>query len=582
LAQVYFRGGDVYSTQIKGAGMRLGARLISAGHASHEDIEEALQIQGKEGGSRRLGKILVDEGFLTAEELHHMVRQQMEDVVFEILRWDGGSFRFEAAVSTEEDVVLEVSVENLIMEGARRFREWHHLTRRVPSLDSIPKFSPAGDAVEVALTPEEWSLVSRVDGNTTITDLAVQCGFTDLEAARTVLGLLTTGLLDLTLPPGVVPTRHEEGMDAMFDELEKALEEAASRQEGSPSLSLDQLVGTEEPGAEPVPEPEVVEPEVVEPEVVEPEVVEPEVVEPEVVEPEVVEPVEIEAEPEPVPEPEVKEAEAKPEVVEPKSEIEAPAKMTTKKKSPSKKSAAKKKKVSAKKPAAKKKASSPSKAKKPPVAEVPEEVLEPIIEEPVFEDPVAEKSEETFVTEPLLDELATIDEAVSGTQEPNYEADAPVPQADAPVPQEIEEPVAASAYEETAVDLPVEEHFDGGSVEPRDWDLPSPPADPMEITAVTEAISVDPTVHLVAQEVVSNGQELRHSYTSLAREFADLAAPMDEPRVTQTEPEPPPEPEAEVPQVPDQTKKSGPDPGVDVSSLIREFTSLGRDDRERD
>jgi uncharacterized protein DUF4388 len=229
VARVWFRRGQAYHARFMGSGVQLGTRIVSAGFASHNDIEQALADQASMGGLRRLGEILIDKGLIEKVQLESIVRQQIEDTIFEILRWEGGSFFFEVGVTTDEDIGLEVSVENLVMEGARRFREWHQITRRVPSLESVPHLTKSsGEPVEVALTPEEWAFLSHIDGRSTVRTLASTCGFTDMEAARCVFGLITTGLLDLELPPGItLPDSFDPGLEAAFDELERALEEAA-------------------------------------------------------------------------------------------------------------------------------------------------------------------------------------------------------------------------------------------------------------------------------------------------------------------------------------------------------------------
>jgi hypothetical protein len=244
-AIVYFREGDTYHARLIPSGTRLGTRVVSAGLVSNEDIEKALELQKGPDESRRLGQILIDSKLVRADQLEAIVRQQIEDTIFEVLRWDGGEFAFEPQAEIEEDVKIEISVENLIMEGARRFREWHHITRRVPTLEAVPKFSESDDdPVEVALTPEEWALVSRVDGRSTVLELGSECGFTDLEAARTVSGLVGAGLLVLALPVGTEYPSFDPEVEEALDELERALEEASRDRtsEGRAPVGLEQLV----------------------------------------------------------------------------------------------------------------------------------------------------------------------------------------------------------------------------------------------------------------------------------------------------------------------------------------------------
>lgn len=268
-SHVFFRRGDAYHARLLGNRIQLGTRLVSAGYLSHEDVDRALEVQKSEGSRRRLGEILIEEGVVPRGAIEEIVKEQIEDTIFEILRWDDGIFEFEQDVMSDEDIGLQVSVENLVMEGARRFREWHQITRRIPTLEAIPRFADeSGGAIEVALTPEEWSLVSKVDGHATVSELAVMCGFTELEAARCVFGLVTAGLLAIQLPEGVELPQEDRELDAVFDELEQALEEASRDRttEGHAPVSLEEIAAESKEEISPreaveEPEPVVVEPE---------------------------------------------------------------------------------------------------------------------------------------------------------------------------------------------------------------------------------------------------------------------------------------------------------------------------------
>lgn len=251
-AYIYFRDGDAYHARLVGSGVRLGERLVSAGLLTHEELMETLELQKTDDRSRRLGELLVERGLADIADITTIVRQQIEDTIFEILRWEGGRFEFEPDQASDEDIGLLVSVENLVMEGARRFREWHQITRKIPSMDAIPRLNDEEDTgIEVALTPEEWALISRVNGRTTVAELARSCGFTDLEAGRTVFGLVTTGVLKITLPDGVEAPGDDPALEAMFDELEEALRESARDRssEGVTHPTLEELAGVTPPAA---------------------------------------------------------------------------------------------------------------------------------------------------------------------------------------------------------------------------------------------------------------------------------------------------------------------------------------------
>ena len=231
--RIFFRRGEVYFARILGSGMRLGARLISAGILDEEQLEQALATQRSDGGRPRLGEVVVRDGLASPDQIKGIVREQIEDNIFEVLRWENGPYRFDSGVvSAEDDIGLSMSVENLIMEGARRFREWHLISKKIPTLDAVPRLTDDDTTIDVSLKPEEWAFLSHVDGVLTVGQLGHICGFTDLEAARTAFGLVTTGVLLVDLPEGVELTPDDPELEAAFAELDMALDQAAAQSAG--------------------------------------------------------------------------------------------------------------------------------------------------------------------------------------------------------------------------------------------------------------------------------------------------------------------------------------------------------------
>ena len=54
-----------------------------------------------------MGQILVDEGYITEEVLEAFVQEQIQDTIFDLMRWDEGDFDFEAMPDVvDEDIGL--------------------------------------------------------------------------------------------------------------------------------------------------------------------------------------------------------------------------------------------------------------------------------------------------------------------------------------------------------------------------------------------------------------------------------------------------------------------------------------------
>jgi hypothetical protein len=85
-----------------------------------------------------------------------------------------------------------------MMEAARRLDEWRVLARKIPSLDLVPYFPRRDQGQDqVTLSPQEWVLVTRIDGTTSILDIAADLSWGAFEVSKLLFGLITSGLAAL-------------------------------------------------------------------------------------------------------------------------------------------------------------------------------------------------------------------------------------------------------------------------------------------------------------------------------------------------------------------------------------------------
>lgn len=202
--RVLFRMGKVVGANIKSNPHRIGDLLLRKGKASEPDIERALGAQREAGGRRRVGDYLIDFGVISAKELEREVRAQIEAVVFELLSWSEGFFRFEDGGTPEhEGSIAQISTESLLMEGARRIDEWSRIADRVPSLQCVPMLAPVSEdeAPRMDLLPGEWEVLATIDGTMDLRQIAETLVRSDFDVARIVYGLVSTGVVELKALP---------------------------------------------------------------------------------------------------------------------------------------------------------------------------------------------------------------------------------------------------------------------------------------------------------------------------------------------------------------------------------------------
>lgn len=200
---VHFENGKVISASIRSNPHRIGDLLVRSGRLTDADLTRVREAQAT-GDRRRFGEILVAMGLVTAREMERQMRLQIEAVVFELMSWSEGNFRFEEGLS--DDVWRESSTplgtESLLMEAARRIDEWSRIADRVPNLGVIPDLAP-GDADHPALLdllPHEWKVLASIDGETDLRTIAATVSMSEFDVARVVYGLVSTGVVVLRHP----------------------------------------------------------------------------------------------------------------------------------------------------------------------------------------------------------------------------------------------------------------------------------------------------------------------------------------------------------------------------------------------
>ncbi|HEY9479278.1 MAG TPA: DUF4388 domain-containing protein, partial [Gemmatimonadaceae bacterium] len=198
---VYFdRGGVVYAA-IRSNPHPLGELLLRAGKISEGDLTRARDAQTLSADTRRLGDILVEREAITRKELERQVRFQVEEVVFELLSWSEGFFRFEERdeLQAPAEASIRISTESLLMEGARRIDEWSRIEDKVPHLGVVPVLAAVPDAHPglLDLLPNEWEVLAEIDGARDLRAIASNLARSDFDVARVVFGLLSTGVVEL-------------------------------------------------------------------------------------------------------------------------------------------------------------------------------------------------------------------------------------------------------------------------------------------------------------------------------------------------------------------------------------------------
>lgn len=199
---VCFRDGLVFFASSGAVVEASGKRLVRAGVISEKQLRQAqglMKIQKKDKAGRKLGQILVDEGYLESNVLEDFVREQVSDALFNLLRWEEGDLRFEPEeLCAEHDIGIAVAIDTVLADSSKRLELWNKIREKIPTMDTRFAMSsnPGAKSIEIHLKPREWMMLCYLHGGRSVRELVEITGYNDFETAKTLYAMYAGGLIE--------------------------------------------------------------------------------------------------------------------------------------------------------------------------------------------------------------------------------------------------------------------------------------------------------------------------------------------------------------------------------------------------
>ncbi len=163
------------------------------------DIIQLVSVSGKTGvfhltDAAHRGDIWLHEGRIVHAETEDL---SGEEAVYALAIWRSGEFRFDVAAAAPRQTIQKSNT-NLLMEAARRLDEWRVLSKKIPSVELVPEFVILENREgQINLNTMEWLLLSKIDGQRSVRQIAAAAGMGVFDAAKLLYGLVATNLIRL-------------------------------------------------------------------------------------------------------------------------------------------------------------------------------------------------------------------------------------------------------------------------------------------------------------------------------------------------------------------------------------------------
>lgn len=165
------------------------------------DVLQLLSSTKKTGllaldGDRGTGRVWVEDGEIVAAQADRCVVDEVDAVLFELLRFADAAFEFDAGAVPA--VAGDPRAVDAALEHAQaRLEEWREIEAVVPSLDVRVRMVPEVDDA-IAVDPGMWRLLARIGTGASGHDVAGHVGEGEFEVCRSLRDLVEAGMVEVT------------------------------------------------------------------------------------------------------------------------------------------------------------------------------------------------------------------------------------------------------------------------------------------------------------------------------------------------------------------------------------------------
>lgn len=233
-AAVYFDKGDIIYAASNFRELRLAEYLKQQGLVSEQELSAS--------GNRSdvsLGAVLVTKGVIDRLTIEALFARQVADILRMALLWAKGTWEFDDRSLLEDSIRVRLDIAGLLMEAARRM-QLELIGSRFPSDEEL--ISPATALPDFnSLLPAEGFVISRVDSPMKLSELIALSGLGELEAMRTLYGLVLGGFMEREQKPNVLQARPRAAVSHPRAPVPETLESLSSPSEASEETQIADL-----------------------------------------------------------------------------------------------------------------------------------------------------------------------------------------------------------------------------------------------------------------------------------------------------------------------------------------------------
>jgi hypothetical protein len=173
---------------------RLGPMLLRRGKITLRQMEDAVRSQTP---GMRFGATLVANGVLDPKELVRGVVDQTREIILYTFRWTNGGFRLTAGKAAGEEITLNISTPQLLLDGITQLEAWSRIERGCGGLAALYEPSPGKAELlrHLTLDVDQTMLLQSVKDTRDRESLCAEAALNEFEVCRNLWAFRVIGLV---------------------------------------------------------------------------------------------------------------------------------------------------------------------------------------------------------------------------------------------------------------------------------------------------------------------------------------------------------------------------------------------------
>jgi hypothetical protein len=187
--KIEFCEGEIWSSSSNDPTEYLGQFLLSHHIISEEELQHGMETQAETGVM--LGKILLAQGKLSEKDLKRYLSLKAEETIFSLFLWEDARFEFqEGPVGGDRFVPFRLSISDVLLKGLSRYDELLHIKKVFGTFATVVGRTATLPGPEFLSDPRRSAIWGRIDGQRSISDIALELHTSEFLACEAIHLLL--------------------------------------------------------------------------------------------------------------------------------------------------------------------------------------------------------------------------------------------------------------------------------------------------------------------------------------------------------------------------------------------------------